>query len=150
MARNPDQATYSSGAVVTLTATPAAGWTFAGWSGDLTGSANPQALTIDANKAVTATFTATVAPLAPEVSISLSQLSWLAVSGATDYQVYESTEPYFTPSGSPSVQTSLEYSLPSDIINRYYIVRVVAGPVQSDNSNRVGRFTFTVVPGTLP
>jgi hypothetical protein len=244
--RNPDQATYSSGAVITLTAMPAAGWTFAGWSGDLAGSANPQALTSDANKVVTATFTVTgvneapvvsgipdqtiaegvsfatialddyvtdvdntdaemtwtytgntvltvsivdrvatistrsadwngaetitfratdpgalygedaatftvtVAPPAPEVSISLSQLSWLAVSDATDYQVYESIEPYFEPSGSPSVQTSLEYALPSDIINRYYIVRAVTGPAQSDNSNRVGRFTFTVVPGTLP
>ena len=55
--RNPDQATYGSGAVVTLTATPAAGWTFAGWSGDLTGSTNPQTITINANKVVTATFT---------------------------------------------------------------------------------------------
>ena len=59
MTRNPDQATYGSGAVVTLTATPAAGWTFAGWSGDLTGSTNPQTITINANKVVTATFTAT-------------------------------------------------------------------------------------------
>ena len=97
-----------------------------------------------------ATFTVTVAPPAPAVSITINQLSWLAVSGATAYQVYESTEPYFEPSGSPSVQTSLAYSLPGDIINHYYIVRAVTGPAQSDNSNRVGRFTFTVVPGTLP
>ena len=57
VAKNPDQATYGSGAVVTLTATPAAGWSFAGWSGDLTGSANPQTITMNANKVVTATFT---------------------------------------------------------------------------------------------
>ena len=57
VARNPDQVTYGSGAVVTLTATPAAGWSFAGWSGDLSGSANPQTITLDANKTVTATFT---------------------------------------------------------------------------------------------
>ena len=56
VARNPDQTTYNFGDVVTLTATPAAGWTFAGWSGDLSGSANPQTITINSNKAVTATF----------------------------------------------------------------------------------------------
>jgi uncharacterized repeat protein (TIGR02543 family) len=38
-------------------AVPAAGWQFAGWSGDLTGSDNPAVLVIDGNKAVTATFT---------------------------------------------------------------------------------------------
>ena len=55
--RNPDQAAYNPGTVVSLSATPAVGWTFAGWSGDLSGSANPQAITMNANKVVTATFT---------------------------------------------------------------------------------------------
>src|SRR5262249_22184824 len=40
-----------------LTATPATNWNFAGWSGDATGSANPLTVTMDANKAITATFT---------------------------------------------------------------------------------------------
>ena len=53
----PDQATYLYGDVVTLTATPAAGWTFNNWSGDLSGSTSPAAITINANKTVTATFT---------------------------------------------------------------------------------------------
>ncbi|GAB3844788.1 hypothetical protein GCM10028822_02440 [Hymenobacter terrigena] len=56
--KNPDQATYASGATVSLTATPAAGYTFTGWSGDATGTANPLAVTMTANKTVTATFTA--------------------------------------------------------------------------------------------
>jgi len=55
--RNPNQANYTLGQVVTLTAVPTIGWTFAGWSGDVAGSANPIALTIDANPVVTATFT---------------------------------------------------------------------------------------------
>jgi hypothetical protein len=83
----------------------------------------------------------------PAVSIDTSQVHWPAVPEAEGYQVYESTEPYFEPSGSPPVQTSLSYTLPSDTINRYYIVRAVNGPVQSDNSNRVGRFIFQLVPG---
>jgi uncharacterized repeat protein (TIGR02543 family) len=49
---------YNAGAVATVTATPAAGYTFAGWSGDLTGTANPATITMNANHAVTATFNA--------------------------------------------------------------------------------------------
>ena len=46
--------------IVTLTATPATGWSFSSWSGDLSGSANPTTITMNANKAVTATFTQNV------------------------------------------------------------------------------------------
>jgi uncharacterized repeat protein (TIGR02543 family) len=55
--KSPDQASYASGAVVQLSAVPASGWSFSGWSGDLSGSANPTTITIDDNKVVTATFT---------------------------------------------------------------------------------------------
>ncbi|MGH7492996.1 MAG: InlB B-repeat-containing protein [bacterium] len=54
----PAGATYNEGTVVTLTANPASGWQFSGWSGDLTGSNNPATMTMNANKNVTATFTA--------------------------------------------------------------------------------------------
>ncbi|GAB2867598.1 beta strand repeat-containing protein [Hymenobacter ruber] len=57
--KNPNQATYSSGTTVSLTATPAAGYQFSGWSGDASGSTNPLTVTMTANKAITATFTAT-------------------------------------------------------------------------------------------
>ncbi len=40
-----------------LTAVPDTGWAFANWTGGLTGSINPQSLTIDGNTTVTATFT---------------------------------------------------------------------------------------------
>ena len=48
---------YYYGDVVELTAVPEVGWSFQSWSGDLLGSANPDTLVIDGNKAVTATFT---------------------------------------------------------------------------------------------
>jgi hypothetical protein len=41
---------------VELTASPDANWAFTGWSGDLSGSTNPETLTMDANKNVTAIF----------------------------------------------------------------------------------------------
>jgi len=54
----PQQDDYVYGTAVTLTAQADVGWTFAGWSGDLEGTANPATLTMTGNKAVTATFEA--------------------------------------------------------------------------------------------
>jgi uncharacterized repeat protein (TIGR02543 family) len=67
VAKTPDQGTYGCGQVVMLTAVPDPGWQFNGWSGDLTGSANPLALTMNGDKVVTATFS----PL-PPVTFSLT------------------------------------------------------------------------------
>jgi PKD repeat protein len=53
---NPAGGTYCEGTVVTLTAIPDAGWQFDNWSGDLTGSTNPDTITMNSNKSVTATF----------------------------------------------------------------------------------------------
>ncbi len=54
---NPAGGTYAAGTVVTVTANPASGWQFTGWSGDLSGSTNPNTITMNGNKSVTATFT---------------------------------------------------------------------------------------------
>jgi len=56
--RNPNQATYPAGTSVLLTANAGTGWTFTGWSGDLSGSNNPDTIIMDGDKTVTATFTA--------------------------------------------------------------------------------------------
>ena len=58
VARSPDQATYVSATSVVLTATPGAGQQFAGWSGSATGSTNPLTVLMNADKSITATFTA--------------------------------------------------------------------------------------------
>ena len=62
--KTPNQTSYTSGQTVTLQATPNAGYTFSGWSGDLTGTTNPATLTMNANKSVTANFTAVTYTLA--------------------------------------------------------------------------------------
>jgi uncharacterized repeat protein (TIGR02543 family) len=55
--QNPLNTTYAGNTNVTLTAAPGAGWTFQGWSGDVTGVQNPVNITMNGNKTVTATFT---------------------------------------------------------------------------------------------
>lgn len=57
-AKTPSQATYNSGTTVQVSATPNTGYVFSGWSGDATGSTNPLTVTMDANKNITANFTA--------------------------------------------------------------------------------------------
>jgi len=66
--KTPNQANYTSGQTVTLQATPNAGYTFSGWSGDASGTTNPTTITMNANKSVTAGFTA--APVAYALSVS--------------------------------------------------------------------------------
>ncbi|NIO70361.1 MAG: hypothetical protein GTN71_15375, partial [Anaerolineae bacterium] len=68
--KDPDQATYLYGEVVTLTVTADLGWTFSEWSGDLTGSDNPVTLTMDSDKTVTATLIQEVYTLTVGVSPS--------------------------------------------------------------------------------
>ena len=56
---------YAAGIEVTLTATPASGSTFGGWSGDCTGT-GPCKVTMSQARGVTATFTKEATPPAPE------------------------------------------------------------------------------------
>lgn len=57
IALSPSGGSYSSGTTVTATAVANSGYTFSGWSGALTGSANPGTIAMNANKTLTATFT---------------------------------------------------------------------------------------------
>jgi len=82
--------------MVTLTATPASGYVFSGWSGDLGGSTNPTTITMDGNKIVTATFLAEVTrtltsgwnllalPLQPQTALTAEALlDDIATQGGT-------------------------------------------------------------------
>jgi len=57
VAKDPDQATYTYSATVQLTADPDPGWSFSHWTGDLTGSTNPNSIIMTEDKTVTAHFT---------------------------------------------------------------------------------------------
>jgi endoglucanase len=59
VAKSPDKTSYTLGVPVTVTATPASGWTFAGFEGGETppqNAANPAVISMNANKSVKAVF----------------------------------------------------------------------------------------------
>jgi len=58
----PILGTYSVNTMVTITANPALGWEFSGWSGDLVSTDNPDSILMDTDKTVTATFVETQYP----------------------------------------------------------------------------------------
>ena len=72
---SPSKPNYHYGDMVTLTATPATGWMFTGWSGDVTSIDNPLALTITGNTNVTANFTDTFYIYLP--LILKNQILWI-------------------------------------------------------------------------
>ena len=53
---NPVGGTYYAGTTVQLTANPASGYAFGGWTGDLISITNPASILMDSDKIVTATF----------------------------------------------------------------------------------------------
>ncbi len=63
--RDLDLPAYTCGDLVQLTANPDPGWTFASWSGDLTGNTNPATISMDRASIVTATFVPAGPPEAP-------------------------------------------------------------------------------------
>ena len=85
VSKTPDQTHYAAGTVVTLAATPAAGYAFSQWQGDATGSTNPTTITMNANKTVTAVF----APAAQyTLSVSITPSDGGTVSKIPDQTRY--------------------------------------------------------------
>ncbi|QMU28767.1 InlB B-repeat-containing protein [Adhaeribacter radiodurans] len=76
--KSPNQASYNSGSNVTLTATPATGYTFNGWSGSATVTTNPLTVTMNGNKNINASFI-----LAPGQQV----VSFTLINAATDQPI---------------------------------------------------------------
>lgn len=76
---------YNSGSVVRLTATPGEGYSFSGWSGDITSTDNPVEIEINSSKSITAVFELIVVSLEIEVDGDGEVLEELVTSRGTDY-----------------------------------------------------------------
>lgn len=87
----PQGGTYDAGTTVTLYATPASGWEFAGWSGNANGSNTSVQVTMNANKSVRATFT--------EISQGSTEIDFQAESAGLTNAVVESEHNGYSGSG---------------------------------------------------
>jgi uncharacterized repeat protein (TIGR02543 family) len=76
--KNPDKSSYDYNEVVQLTAIPASGYTFSGWSGDAAGTENPLSVTMNSNKSITANFT----PISSDGNLSVVPADGFSSSGA--------------------------------------------------------------------
>lgn len=104
--RVPDLSSYPAGTPVTLTAVADPGYTFAGWSGDCAGQGDC-ALTMNANKVVTATF---------EARNSKSNTINITTPGAYAFGGDICGSIYFTNTGTvpnPQITVTLNYTYPS-------------------------------------
>ena len=115
-------ALYNAGTVVTLTATPASGSTFAGWSGGGCAGTGTCSFTINANTAVTATFTAQ----------------------ATSYTITSSagTGGSISPSGTTTVNSGTSQSFTITPSTGYTVSSVT---VDGSSVGAVGSYTFSNV-----
>jgi hypothetical protein len=83
-----------------------------------------------------------------------ARLSWTEAVGATSYNVYRGTTPYFTPNEPPHATTqALTYddvgALGDSSANYFYVVKAVSSAgTKSAASNRVGEFDYDMTPGT--
>jgi hypothetical protein len=68
VSKNPNKSTYTYGEQVTLTATPATGWSFSAWSGGTSSPENPLEIIITENITLTANFRDERSPLIEWVS----------------------------------------------------------------------------------
>lgn len=103
-------------------------------------------------------FTGTEA-VAPVISLSRQGaanglLSWVNNPANCSYEVYESSSPYFFPTGLPqaSVQAPTETHLLFDIFgdvnnSHFYVVQALNCGSHTAISNTVGEFEFSIVPG---
>ncbi|MBN2166861.1 MAG: carbohydrate-binding protein [Marinilabiliaceae bacterium] len=80
---SPSGGTYNSGTVISLTATPASGYTFTGWSGSASGTSNPLSVTMDSNKSITATFTQNCTPTVIVPYVQVNGGSWAQSASAS-------------------------------------------------------------------
>jgi uncharacterized repeat protein (TIGR02543 family) len=141
--KSPDQASYQYGDVVELTAVPAEGWTFVGWSGDMTGSNNAESITIDSDKIIVANFASPPPKTRFDFGISGSPVE-AGYTQVSDVTSYSASQGYGW--SSTANLRSRDRSAP-DELRRDFIFGNTEGNFKVDLSN--SEYLVTVVIGDL-
>jgi len=100
---------YTVGSNATLTATPAQGYVFSGWTGDASGTSNPLSLTMDADKTVGATFEPDLAAISGVVT-NESGVPLLGINVAA-YQYRQEYGGYYSQVSWATSNSNGEYSI---------------------------------------
>ena len=137
--KNPNLASYVSGASVILTATPNSGYIFTGWSGDVTGSVSPVTVVMNSNKNVTANFTA----IASNYTLNVTAVNGTVVKNP-DLVSYASGASVMLTATANSGYTFTGWS--GDATGSVSPVTVV----MNSNKNVTANFTITVIPPSGP
>ncbi|HJR59544.1 MAG TPA: PIG-L family deacetylase [Vicinamibacterales bacterium] len=110
---DPNQSSHACGSLVTVTATPADGWMFTGWSGGLTGSQNPATVILSADKTVQALFSVMPPPAPPVItnvqvipSVTGAAITWSTDKPASSRVDYGPTAGYGAFADSAALVTS--------------------------------------------
>ena len=103
VSRSPTGSPLPGGTSVTLTATPAAGFVFAGWTGDASGPTNPITIRMLANTSITANFI----PQGSGGTGTILREYWLNVTGNSVASLTSSANYPNSPTGSEQL-TSIE------------------------------------------
>ncbi len=139
----PDKAEYNCGEEVLITATPAAGWVLAGWSGGLSGIVNPAPFTVAADSTITANFVLdNTAPIIQDLQVVTTETTatftwWTNEPANTRVEYGETPTPTFWDIDvSPAMVTQHSRTLTSLIPNTQYYFRV-------GSTDQEGMTTFT-------
>lgn len=122
---------YARGAVVNLTATPAAGYLFAGWSGDVPPAQagdNPLALTMDQRRNVTANFAPHEGTYLGAFTLDGSFSDWAGVDAFyTDAEIADGAplsstfSAIYVANGVNDLYIGLQYKAPSSILSNWVV-----------------------------
>ncbi|MBI5218958.1 MAG: hypothetical protein HY958_08520, partial [Bacteroidia bacterium] len=146
--KSPNQPTYTYGITVQLTATPSTGYGFVGWSGDLTGSANPVTITMDANKNITANFTLnppTISGFTPAngpigTTVTITGTSFISVTSVK----FNGTIASYTVNSS----TQITATVPTGATTGSITVTNTAGTATSSTTFKVGYILTIQIAGS--
>ena len=131
---------FDSGGVVSLTATPAGGSTFSGWSGGCSGVANPCALTMNGDKSVTAIFDSiadfTASPLSGQSPLAVgftdqsknSPTSWLWNFGDSSASAVQNPSHLYRQPGQYTVQLTATNGSGSESMTKAGYISVTGCP----------------------